>query len=499
MSALLTQNSGLLRNAGRTRHFGSFLPRPASGFDRSLFPISLVPPPPPCGAESLGRHARCYGGPPQALSNGQNVTIDRREFIIGSSAAAMFPLPAIAQPKGPNFLFIIIDDLLSVVYSRTRYGTPILTPNLDALSAGALRFDNAFASTALCGPSRAAILSGQNPFKTGIHNNQQKWFLHLETNELFPVIMSAAGWDVSIFGKIVHNNPERLVPFCSRVFHSGNTEYENDDEIVRQAISHLNVVKRPFMMMVGLRAPHGGGGRHPEHYPLFPLHRIDPVDWSGEPPITQALDGWLQKGVEKFERHENQDTLALKIRNYLASVKAMDDNLGVLLGAISDDTIVILTSDHGYALGEHDFIGKFSLWDEAGRAPLVIRYLQSAGVVTDVVSLLDIAPTVLRMAGLPIPETMDGWHLGEFSVNPLANRQRGAMTSMGGSLSLRRNRYRITRYSDGNIELYDQISDPLSLDNLVNNNGYRRKTEKMMVKLQEHARVWGAPFPAGMT
>ena len=180
-------------------------------------------------------------------------------------------------------------------------------------------------------------------------------------------------------------------------------------------------------------------------------------------------------------------------------VTAMDQQLGRLLAALKHyglEPTIVLSSDHGFALGEHDVVTKFTLWDEAARAPLIMSYPGCpAGMkITETVSLLDIAPTFLHGAALPIPAYMDGASLFPLINYPSIKRTAGAMTTVYESISFRNNRYRIARYSPCNdLELYDQKLDPQSRNNVVNDPGYAGVRNAMITSMDDLYARWTAP------
>jgi len=411
--------------------------------------------------------------------------LDRRTFIAGSAALAL-PSPAIAAAQ--SFVVVIVDDLLSVTYNRVRYGPRIRTPNLDRLVAQGVFFSNAFCSTALCNPSRTAILTGLNPFKTGIHRNRTAWHQRVTVAETFPGMMAANGWQLAMFGKVVHSYAEPFRTVSADVIESNNNNPEDDAAMVDGALDYLSRAAAPFLLMVGLRGPHAPHGEHPEFNSLYPFAKIDRLDWNGEPSQSTVEDL-----PERIARFISQDTSDRKIQRYLSDVTAMDAQLGRLLAAVHPDTTVFLTSDHGHSLGDHDIDGKFTLWDEAGRAPLIIRQMGvTPAMISPVVSLLDIAPTMLDFCGIPQPAALDGVSLAPLLSDPNTPWTRGAMTSMGESLSFRHNRWRVSEYADGVVELYDQDTDPESLNNLADDPGYGIQLNTMLAALAARRRAWGA-------
>lgn len=418
---------------------------------------------------------------------------NRRQVVFGG-AAALMSMAGPANAGQQNILFICIDDLISVTYNRNRFGVHIRTPNLNRLMTQGVSFSNAFCSTALCNPSRTAIFTGQNPFKTGVHDNATDWETKVNLNGTFPGILQNNGWRCFSYGKMTHRNfgvwQDRGI--CEESYRPKNGP--NDDrDTVNEAIRRIrtDLMSRrdvPWLLMVGLRGPHIPNAEHPQLLSRYPLDQIQPVEWDGDgPPSCLNLDGY----------EVDPEEVKLHIQAYFADVTAMDRELGRLMTAADLSGLkftVILTSDHGYSLGDHDVFYKFTLWDEAGRAPLIIRYpgSQKALSIPDVVSLLDIAPTILHRCGIPIPPRFDGQSLMPIVKGyPSVRRTDGTLTTMNDSVSFRDNQYRVTRYKPcDEIELYDQIADPESRDNLADDPANDALKATMLAKLDARLAEW---------
>lgn len=412
--------------------------------------------------------------------------------MLAGSVAALAGGKATAAPSR-NVVVIVIDDLLSLVYGRKRYGVRIEAPNLYRLMANSLNFTNAFASTALCNPSRSAIFSGRNPFKTGVHENADLWTDHIDPHQTFPGLMAAAGYRCFSYGKISHDNNEAWK--TSGVCEDAVKPMARDDDKATVDLAKTRIrldlrknTTQPWLLMIGLVGPHAPHGQFPELLSKYPLSSINPVDWNGdEPPVLVLPHRRFLGQIEARGKTREY------IQAYLADVTAMDRELGRLMAVLDTsgmDFTVILTSDHGYMLGDHDSMAKFTLWDEAGRAPLLVRYPGcTPRQVPQVVSLLDIAPTVLECASLPVPSGLDG-----LSLWPLingTNRTEGAMTSMMDSVSFRDQRYRITRYEPSNeLEFYDISSDPEEEVNLADDPAFAALQNRMLRKLDAKLARW---------
>jgi arylsulfatase A-like enzyme len=385
--------------------------------------------------------------------------ISRRHFLAGTAALAATPSPA--EQRLPNIVFITLDDCPSVVHIRDKFSVRVTTPNFNRLMGQGVTFTNAFASTAVCNPSRTAIISGMNPYQTGVRGNGQPWFDYVDPRVTWPGILSRRGWRVFVFGKVTHNDGRPSPWITSGV---AVKAMSNEDQATVDLALREMQAPGPWVVMAGLHKPHAPFDA-PSH---FPLADIEPLDWDGEtmPPHIAQDQRTLFAELEAAGRVDDF------IKDVLDNIAAADVYLGQFLDGIRllpRPPIVILTSDHGYHLGEQDAFSKFTLWDSAGRAPLIVSAPGAlAGARHEsVVSLLDIAPTVLDLVGEDIPTRFDGKSLASMLHDASLKRTDGALTTMGNSVSLRLNRYRITRYHTGEVELFDYAEDPEETNNLA--------------------------------
>jgi len=168
------------------------------------------------------------------------------------------------------------------------------------------------------------------------------------------------------------------------------------------------------------------------------------------------------------------------VQGYLASVSFVDHYIGEVLKALenspyADDTIVVLWGDHGYHIGEKNRFAKHSLWEETSRVPLIIRTPDGvAGQVThSAVSLLDLYPTLVDLAGLPAYDANEGGSLKPLIEGNAETSGHVAMTSYGyRNHAIRDDRYRYIHFADGSEELYDHQNDPNEWVNLAGNSEY---------------------------
>ncbi|HEV2747786.1 MAG TPA: sulfatase-like hydrolase/transferase [Allosphingosinicella sp.] len=393
-----------------------------------------------------------------------------------------------------NFLSITFDDLNAFAFLKSLYGGALQTPNIDRVMAMGTTFENAFAQVAVCNASRSSVLSGLDPGLSGVHANFEVWYENVDPSATLPAILKNSGYDTSVIGKVFHNvvMPKSVTSAISDYFFAdltaigghildtrplgGGIETHSDYINVDHAIEVLNGAgSDPFAMFLGIAKPHLGWVVPQEYFDLYPLDDI-------ELPFT--LDGDLSD-VPEFMRALvwGEDHSAIldagfwksALQGYFASISFADAMLGRVLDTLEangqlGDTAILLWTDHGYHLGDKDNWHKFTLWEEAARAP-VVRALPGAGddgqKVGQVVELVDIMPTVLDLLGMEIPAGLSGRSLVPFIADPGLTDGGIAVTTMYGSAAIRTNDYRYIRYEDGSTELYDLRNDPNQWHNLA--------------------------------
>lgn len=260
---------------------------------------------------------------------------------------------------------------------------------------------------------------------------------------------------------------------------------------------------KPFIATVGFTRPHSPWYAPQEYFDLFPLEEVEltpilPGDTEDCSKIlTEQHDisqpwGWLK--YKKIMENGGEEQLRKWTQAYLACVAFVDDQVGEILDALeaspyADNTLVIFTSDHGYHMGEKEYLFKFSPWEESVRVPLVIAgptVAQNKECGTPV-SLLDIYPTLTDLAGVAPQHKLDGFSMKPLLENPEAGQWDGPDFSLAASaskapvvkdqpapvkdqhFSLRTERYRYIRCRNGEEELYDHQNDPNEWVNEVTN------------------------------
>jgi arylsulfatase A-like enzyme len=360
-----------------------------------------------------------------------------------AALACLLPALAVAEaPKRPNILFIFSDD--HAEHAISAYGSKVnQTPHLDRLAAGGARFTNSFVTNSICTPSRATLLTGQYSHKNGVpvFNRFDGDRDHVAKR------LQAGGYHTGIIGKwhlgsdptgfdrwIVlpgqgnYVNPQFLVPGHALTIEGHCTDLTGD-----LAIEFLKTrpQDKPFFLMVHQKAPHRNWQPDERNQAKFKDAVIpEPAtlwdDYATRPAALpenrQTIAGDLSRndlkqdppaglaGTElvkwKYQRY---------MQDYLACVQGVDDNVGKLLdhldaAGLADDTIVMYSADNGWYLGDLGMYDKRFMYEPGLRVPLLARGPGiKAGVTPDqFVANIDLAPTFLDLAGLPVPESMQG-------------------------------------------------------------------------------------------
>jgi len=349
------------------------------------------------------------------------------------AALACAPLVSAAERK-PNFLFIYTDDqrwdAMGVV-QREQGGKArfpwFKSPNMDRLAAQGVRFRNAFATCSLCSPSRAAFLTGSYNHLNGITNNHTEFPVDSVTHA---TLLRAAGYKTAYIGKWHMGEQRGQRPgFDYSASFIGHGRYNDcpveingvstpttgwiDDVSTDFAIHWMKQNRdQPFAMVVGFKSPHSprGGKNLPDRLRnLYAGETSRPTPNSGVPAIFHPPDPAADKPPQGLADN------AIHL-DYLRHVTGADENLGRLLDALdelglTEDTVVVYTSDNGYYLGEHCLGDKRSIYEESLRIPLLVRYPRLFGkgkAIDEMVLNIDLAPTFLELAGVTVPREMQG-------------------------------------------------------------------------------------------
>lgn len=435
--------------------------------------------------------------------------------VLGSMMLTSHGVSAQEPSSGTtNVLMICVDDLNDWV--QPLGGHPqAQTPAIQRLAESGLNFRNAHCQSPLCNSSRTSVMLSLRPATTGIHG-LSPWFRTLpkyRTTKSLPQCFADAGYQTYTAGKVYHNSmgrkpmagaePEfqhwgpggwpgktpkqKLVPPTPAgnnpwvdwgVFDHEDNE-KGDWKVAQWAESTLADMptEKPFFMAVGFFLPHVPCHVTQKWWDLYPeetlqLPPMQPQERAGCSPFSWYLHWKLPEPRLSWLQHHNEHKNL--VRAYLASITFMDHQVGRVLDALNDsphadNTVVCLWSDHGFHLGEKEMMGKTTLWERSTRVPLIfsgngIR----PGTCDQPVELLDIYPTLADLAGLPVPDSVQGVSLRSLISDPSMQSDRPAITEHNpGNAAIRDQRYRLIHYADGSEELYDMQEDPHEFNNRI--------------------------------
>jgi arylsulfatase A-like enzyme len=481
-------------------------------------------------------------------------------LILGPAAVAAAP---------PNILFIFADDHAWQAISAYGEQRQLLqTPHIDRLAREGMRFDRCLVTNSICGPSRATILTGKYSHRNGFYNNSNSRFDG--SQQTFPKLLQAAGYQTALVGKwhlvsdptgfdywhilpgqgIYYNPP--MIEMGKRVEHQGYTT----DLITDLSLQWLQERdrSRPFLLMCQHKAPHREWEpalRHLGHdgerqYPLPPslfddymgrglavrdqdmtiaqtmnardLKLIPPAQLNAEQ--RQAWDAYYEPRNQAFRQANLQgdDLVRWKyqryMHDYLGCLKAVDESVGRLLDyldseGLTENTLVVYSSDQGFFLGEHGWFDKRWIFEESLRTPLFVRWpgVTPQGSTSDaLVSNLDFAQTLLAAAGLPLPDDMQGrsllpllrgqspadwrsafyYHYYEYPVPHRVRPHYGVVTD----------RFKLVHFNAPDAdywELYDRHSDPLELTSVYDRPDYADVQRTLRAELDRLRLELGVP------
>lgn len=446
--------------------------------------------------------------------------------------------PGFAAEQRPNILLLITDDqrwdAVGVVQrelgERARFPW-FQTPNMDRLAAEGVRFRNAFVTSPLCSPSRAVFLTGRYNHLNGVANNRTPF----PTNSVtFATLLRAAGYKTAYIGKWHMDGQRGPRPgFDYSASFVGQGKYFDcpfeingqtrtppgwvDDVSTDLALEFIRQNReRPFLLVLGFKSPHGprGGTNLPER-----LRQL----YDGEK--SRPVPNLDSKAIYRREKAESPEAPAAPATappaatvpahlDYLRHIAGVDENLGRLLRALdelklAENTAVIFTSDNGYFLGEHGLGDKRSLYEESLRIPMLVRFPRlapRAAVRDEMVLNLDVAPTLLELAGLPVPREMQGrsW------VPLLAGKRVAWRTAFlaqyffeqgfGGTptvVGVRTPDAKLIQYPGHPewTELFDLAQDPFETKNLANDPAHRELLARLQAELQAQMKATGYRVP----
>jgi iduronate 2-sulfatase len=434
-----------------------------------------------------------------------------------------------------NVLLIVSDDLTNNALGC--YGSKICqTPHIDKLAARGVRFDRAYCQFPLCNPSRASFLTGLRPDTTRVYENATQFRKNVPNAQSLGQTFQKAGYFVGRVGKLYHygvpaqigtnglDDPPSWMQVVNprgqdkddeeadRIFSLnrdgkdsgryggtlswfaslGTDEQMTDGKIATEVIKLMEAKKdAPFFLACGFFRPHTPYVAPKPWFEKYPVATM---------PVAKVPDGHRAAGPDaaflslKKEQEKLTDDLRKQaLQAYFASTSHMDAQVGRVLDALdrlklAEKTVVVFISDHGYHLGEHGLWQKMSVFENSARVPMIVAMPAAKGNGQScgrTVELIDLHATLADVAGLAVPDRLDGVSVKALLNDPQAKWDRpaytqvsrGTPTATGETIkeksymgrSVRTERYRYTEWDAGakGTQLFDYTTDPDEFKNLA--------------------------------
>jgi len=436
----------------------------------------------------------------------------------------------------PNMVFILIDDQAWNVLSKDGHYTFLETPNLDQLSREGLVFENAFVTTSLCSPSRACFMTGCYAHTNGVYINEQH---DPDPGVPFlPDVLQEAGYETAFIGKW-HMKPgsEPRQGFDYWLGFDGQGKYidpdlnENGREFIEEgymtdiltdyAVRWLKKPReKPYCLFLWHKAVHAPFTPAPRDSSAFPDAMIPEYEsWyhnmEGKPEWMRR--GWIYGVHNKPWKESKGKPVPGKIEprpwnpkyprmmNYLKAMLAVDDSYGRIRNTLEeleslDNTIIVFSSDNGFFIGAHQRGDKRLMYEESVRIPMMMRYpgmIEAGSRKDEFVLSIDVAPTLIELAGAEIPAEMQGASLVPLLKNEVVDWRESFLYEYfqeayaPGFVTITGVRNKKYKYIESpNLphdinELYDLEKDPGEIDNLINNPEYQTVISEMKTEMEK--------------
>jgi N-acetylglucosamine-6-sulfatase len=445
--------------------------------------------------------------------------------------------------KKPNFLFILVDDQpYDAVGFSNRY--PFLkTPNIDKLAKQGVNLENFFVTQSICSPSRASFLTGTYPHIHGVNQNNKYVDPDWENYAPYSTHLQNSGYETAHIGKIHmawKRGKEHIRPGFDYWFSFiGQGQYfdpkVNDNGVEMKLEGYMTDIltdktidwlknkrdpNKPFSLNLWHKAVHERHLPAPRHKDLYKNEDLPTPPYDTHKETFKGKPEWLRRKTYGFKWNENDKipdelpeiTWPINKQKYmqlLRSLIAVDESLGQVIKTLDEmgeleNTVIIYSSDNGYFMGEHTFLDKRLAYENSMRVPMIIRYpklITKNSIVKEQCLNIDIAPTILDLAGVKKPSYMQGESMVKLISGKKDKSWRKSMLfeyyvddawpyAGPNQVAVRTNKYKlIDNFLEDDIdELYDLVNDPGEMKNLINDDNYNNVEKELReesIKLQK--------------
>ena len=445
------------------------------------------------------------------------------------------------ENKKPNFLFVLLDDQsFDALQSSGRYSF-LKTPNMQRIEDEGVKFTNYFVTQSICSPSRASFLTGTYPHIHGVNQNNRHVDPDWKSFKPYNELLQGVGYETAHVGKIhmAHYKGEKHIRpgfdywysfvgqgvYNDPMVNDNGKEYQETgymtDILTDKAIEWLTTKRdpsKPFSLNLWHKAVHEDHTPAERHKNIFanevlpyPPYDTHLEDFAGKPE-WQRIKTW----DSRWKEYVPSPTITPKpwpikgdkFIKQLECLLAVDESLGRVLETLEkmgelDNTVIIYSSDNGYFMGEHGYWDKRIAYENSMKIPMLIRYpklIKPGSQVEHIALNIDLAPTILELAGVEKPSYMQGESFVKL-LNPkekVTNWRSSFMFEYyvddeypyagPNMLALRSERYKLVdNFLENDIdELYDLLNDPGEMNNLINDPKYDQIQKEMRAELEKH-------------
>ncbi len=464
-------------------------------------------------------------------------------FVLGLSLVHQTTWADTAK-SAPNFVFILIDDLR---YDTFGYmGHPFVeTPHIDSLASGGMQFTSAFVTTSLCSPSRASFLTGQYIHHHKVVDNAD---LMPKATVTFPQLLQQADYETAFIGKwhmggstdAARPGFDHWVSFRGQGTYAPGKQTLNvngkrvprqkyvTDELTDYATRWLGSRSgdKPFLLYLSHKGVHGLYDPAPRHRDRYRSETFTPPktmantpeNYAGKPLwVRDQRNSW--HGVEFPYYGRSNQSIAEMYKHYCEMILSIDDSVGRVIDSLRNqnserDTLVLFTSDGGHFWGEHGLIDKRCAYEESMRIPLLAYWPSRIGAGTRcdaLVANIDVAPTLLDLAGIAPPKSIDGKSFARLLHHPADTDSwrrtllyeyywEPAYPQTPTMFALRSQQYKLIQYHGiwDTDELYDVANDPQETRNLIDDPAHQQRVAQMRQQLHRRLKeTGGLTIPLG--
>jgi len=466
--------------------------------------------------------------------------------------------------KKPNIIYIMADDLTTQAISAYGgiYKDIAPTPNIDKVANEGMLFQDVLVTNSICGPSRAAILTGNYSNLNGYYKNESGGKFD-DSQWTFPQEFQKNGYKTSLFGKWhlgtepvgfdtfkYHNSAGQQGHYWDPLYNENGTDVKEKGYATNLstdfALNWLDTIKsseEPFLMVLQYKAPHrpwepdtkyeqlwddiempypatyndtydgrektaGDTEMTMEYFSNRDMKLPEPEGLKGKEKIQWAFYGAKPGQIVKPEGMTDEEGRNWRyqtyIKDYLACVKSVDDNVGRVLNYLKENnleenTIIVLTSDQGFYLGDHGFFDKRFIYEESLRMPFMVKYpekVKAGSINEDIITNIDFAPTLLELAGINTTQKMQGSSFASLLEGNTPEDWQEAMYyhyyefpywhHVQPHYGIRTQKHTLAHfyYNIDVWELYDLEKDPSQMNNIINDPNYANVITELKADLK---------------